>query len=276
MKSTKQPKFLLVQYAPGSAGKFLISLLMGSKEVAHFDSIIDQDKTVQNCALYIKEHFTPHTGDWLKHEPRNIEAWNLHFISTKHNRGHDMSYDQFISIARQEASPYFWEQVENEKVIITPWHKTYVPEFYKNAKIVTILLDADAEKWFHRAVWSKLYGIKNGRIHLKMNDPDFNPPMQQYFTKFNNPIYSDDHFFSFVKKNILKDQFKKQYTDSKNFTVDKNRTFINLSELLSAELCASGIARICQELDIGSVPTDLVDIGRAHWAACHNFKYNNI
>lgn len=275
MKSTKNPKFLLVQYAPGSAGKFLISLLMSSKDVAHFDPTINQNKTIDNCTSYIKEHFTSQIGDWLKYEPRNIDAWNLHFVSTKYSRGHDMSYNQFIDTAQQEASPYFWEQVNNEKIIVTPWHKAYVPDFYKDAKIVTILIDKKSEKWFHRALWTKLYGIDDGKIHLKMNDPEFNPPMQQYFAKFNNPTHSDEHFFSFVKREILKDQFKKEYTDSNFSSSSNNQAFINLSDLLDTESCVHNVARVCQELGIGLVPEDLVRNGQIHWNQCHNFKYSN-
>ena len=185
MKSTKKPKFLVVQFAPGSAGQFLISLLMGSNSVAHFDPVVNQHKTINNCVLYIEQHFTKNIGDWLKYEPSNIKAWNLHFISNKYSRGHDMSYDQFIVAAQEDATAHFWDQVNNEKIIVTPWHKTYIPAFYKDAKIVTILLDDKAEKWFHRALWLKLYGVKNNKIHLKLHDPMFNPPMQNYFKKFN-------------------------------------------------------------------------------------------
>jgi hypothetical protein len=274
MKSTKKPNFLLVQYAPGGAGKFLISLLMGSRDVAHFDPIINQNKTIAGCISYIEKHFTKQIGDWLKHEPRNIDAWNLHFISTKYSRGHDMSYDQFMSLAEQEASPYFWEQVAEEKVIVTPWHSTVIPEFYKGSKIITIIIDNSTEKWFNRAVWAKLYGIKDGKIHLKMNDPDFNPPMQQYFKKFNNPIYTDDRFFKFAKEKILKDPFKIKYMDQNNFVPDVNRAFINLSDLLSVDSCVTNVNRVCQELNIAPISEEIIRNGQMHWASCHTFKYN--
>jgi len=187
-----------------------------------------------------------------------------------------MSYNQFINAAQHEASPYFWEQVNNEKIIVTPWHKCYVPDFYKDAKIVTILIDKKSEKWFHRALWTKLYGVSDGKIHLKMNDPAFNPPMQQYFAKFNNPTHSDERFFSFVKREILKNQFKKEYTDASNFaSSSNNRAFINLSDLLDTESCVLNVARVCQELDIALVPEDLVRNGQVYWNQCHNFKYSN-
>lgn len=276
MKSTKKPKFLVVQFAPGGAGQFLISLLMGSDSVAHFDPVVNQDKTIDNCSLYIEQHFTKNIGDWIKHEPSNIKAWNLHFISNKYSRGHDMSYDQFIAAAQQDATLHFWEQVNNEKMILTPWHKTYVPAFYSNAKIITILIDDKAKKWFHRALWLKLYGVKDGKIHLKLHDPVFNPPVQNYIKKFNNPMYSDERFFSFVKREILKNQFKKEYQDSGNFETNSNRVFINLSELLNIESCINVMSRVCQELDIAITPDEIVRRGHEHWSSCHNFKYNTV
>jgi hypothetical protein len=276
MKSTNKPRFLLVQYAPGSAGRFLISLLMGSKDVAHYDPVIDHNKTIAGCTSYIEKHFIRQIGDWLKHEPSPHNTWNLHFISTKYSRGNDMSYDQFMLQAKQEASSYFWKQVVEQKIIVTPWHNTVIPDFYKDSKIVTILIDKNSEKWFHRAVWAKLYGIKDGRIHLKMHDPDFNPPMQQYFKKFNNPIYNDERFFKFAKEKILKDTFKTEYMDQNNFMPNINQAFINLSDLLSVDSCVANVNRVCQELKIDQIPEEIIRNGQMHWASCHLFKYNNI
>jgi hypothetical protein len=274
MTFTKKPKFLLVQYAPGSAGKFLMSLLLGSNNVAHFDPVVDQDKTIDRCISYILQHFKQPIGDWCKYEPHHNSSWNLHFVSTKHSRGDDLSYRQFMAHAQQEASEYFWEQVANEKIITVAWHKTYIPEYYADSKIITILIDKKAEKWFHRALWLKLYGCKDGKIHLKMNDAEFNPHMQQYFKKFNNPMYSDEPFFSFVKREILKNQFKKEYTDKNNFDNNIFRSFVNLSDLLTVESCVATVNRICRELDFVSVPEEIVRSGHAHWVSCHNFKYS--
>ena len=89
-------------------------------------------------------------------------------------------------------------------------------------------------------------------------------------------MYSDEHFFSFVKREILKNQFKKEYQDSDNFETNSNRVFINLSELLNIESCINAMSRVCQELDIAITPDEIVRRGHEHWSSCHNFKYNTV
>jgi hypothetical protein len=268
----KSPKFLVVQYAPGSAGKFLLSLLMSSDSVSHFDPTVSQNKTANSCVQYIRDHFTGNISDWIKFEPNHVNAWNLHFISTKYPRGDDLTMQDFERLAQSEASEHFWNEVDSNKIIAMPWHKCNIPGFFQDSKLVAVMIDKKAEKWFHRALWEKLYGCKNGMIHLKMNDPDFNLPMKEYFKKFNNPVYTDEKFYSFVKREILMNNSKAQFSLSNNFAASENRIFINLSDLLSLPGCTRAVHKICQSFGLAAIPDEIISAGWTHWFNCHNFK----
>ena len=245
MRLTKVPKFLMVNYAPGSAGKFLTSLLMSSPSLAHFDPNVENNKTPDACVDYIQQHFLNNLSTWIAFEPNHGSAWNLHFVSGKYPRGDNLTTDQFISQATVSATDHFCHSVNQDKVIPSIWHKVNVPEFLSNSMFVTIIIDPLAIKWYHRAVWYKLYDLREGRIYIKNNDPKLNPAMAHYCQKFNNPLYSDDGFFTFVKREIINDTFKKTFLSENNFVPHANREFILLSDLLNYQRCQLTITRIC-------------------------------
>lgn len=273
MRLKKDPKFLMVQFAPGGAGKFLSSLLMSSTSLAHFDPTVQMAKSVDNCINYIRNHFTSDIDKWILQEPNHVAAWNLHFISSKYSRGDDLTPDQFVKLAETNASDHFCQSVNADKIIPSIWHKINTPAFFNDAMFVTVILDKSSLKWYHRSIWYKLFGSKNGKIHLKANDPELNPPMRAYFEKYKNPIYSDEPFYSFVKNNIVNNQFKSKFMTTDSFINHKQHAFINLSELLDTEMCIKMIDRVCRQFNLDPVPTDIIRQGHKHWMSCHNFKY---
>jgi hypothetical protein len=273
VRLSKIPKFLMVQYAPGSAGKFLASLLMCSPSLSHFDPTVEISKTEEQCIAYIQNHFPSDITQWVLTEPNHASAWNLHFISGKYPRGDDLTTDQFISQATVSATDHFCHSVNQDKIIPSIWHKSNIPLFLENSRFVTIIIDPPAIKWYHRASWYKSYGWKDGNIHLKMNDPSMNPAMALYFQKFNNPVTTNENFFSFVKREILDNPFKKQFLSSTNFNQPSLRSFVNLSDLLNFNLCVNAVNRICKELDIVPIPLSIITQGHKHWLSCHTFKY---
>jgi hypothetical protein len=275
MKFQTNSKFLMVHYAPGSAGKFLASLLMSSPSLSHFDPHVEKNKTDRACVKYIETRFSSDINQWVRYEPNHVEAWNLHFISPKFPRGDNLTIQQFNELAEEHATDHFFQSVNQGKIIPSVWHKTNTPEYLLDSLFVTIIIDPGSMKWYHRALWHKLYGIKNQKIHLKANDPDLNPAMTQYFKKFNNPVYSEEKFFTFVKQNILKNEFKLKFLNSDNFKLSCSQSFVALSDLLRVDSCIESITRITKELDIAPVPVDIITNGHRHWVSCHNFKYNS-
>jgi hypothetical protein len=273
MRLIKEPKFLMVQFAPGSAGKFLSSLLMSSDSLSHFDSTVENNKSVNTCVDYIKSHFTTDLGHWILTEPDHVMAWNLHFVSSKYTRGDDLTKEEFLNLANQHATDHFCNSVNANKIIPSVWHKTNTTDFLQDARFVTIIVDPPAVKWYHRAIWHKAYGTKNGKIHLKANDPELHPTMKAYYEKFKNPIYSDDSYYTFVKNNIINSEFKTRFQTTDSFTNHDQHTFVNLSELLDIESCVKIIDRVCTKCNLNPVPVEIIKQGHTHWMSCHNFKY---
>lgn len=275
MRLINNPEFLMVQYAPGSAGKFLASLLMCSPSLAHFNPKVETDKTDERCIDYIRSRFSPDISKWISKEPNHADAWNLHFISSKYPRGDDLTIEQIVKHSETDATEHFCNSVNQNKLIPSIWHKPNIPAFLKNSKLVTIIIDPLSLKWYHRAVWHKLYGWKDGRIYLKMNDPSTNPTMSAYYQKFDNPLTTGENFFSFVKREILNSPFKTPFLSRENFNPRSMQSFVNLSDLLNFDSCINAVGNICNKLDIAPIPTSIITQGHQHWSSCHTFKYAN-
>jgi len=275
MRLVQQPKFLLVQYAPGAAGKFLASLLMSSKSLSHFDPMVEKNKTKDACVRYIETHFSWDLENWVRNEPKHADAWNLHFISSKFARGDELSLKQFYSMSEIHATDHFVQSVNQNKIIPNIWHKTNTPEYFKNSLFVTVIIDENSLKWYHRALWYKLHGWKNQKIYLKMHDATANPIMSDYVKKFNNAAYSDEKFLPFIKNHIIRNEFKQRFLSTEQFLKTPSRCFVTLSEILDLESCVECIDRIVKELDLTPVPRDVIRRGHTHWSSCNVFKYNN-
>lgn len=265
------PTFLIVRQAPGSAGNFLISLLQCSTSMLHNNSKVETNKTNNSCLSFFKEHYTNDTYHWLLNEPRPQNSLNLHFISASYSRGDDLTFDAFMNLCREEATLSFWQGVHNNKLIPMIWCKPTIPNFFINPKIVTIIIDNKAVKWFHRAVWYKRYGIKDGKIHIKADDPLFNPYRSNYINKFKNPYLVDENPIGFIKKNIINNKLKRTFMDIDNFLKLPNQEFVNLSELLDEDLLVVAINRICTNLNLNPVSESLIRSAHQHWSSCHEF-----
>lgn len=258
----------------GGAGRFLTSCLMASSSVAHFDRGIEQNKTEELCLDYVKHKFTNSLDWWLKTEPNAIDAWNLSFISSKYPRGDNLSLDEFVANTKEQCTDYFWESIDSNKLIGINYHKTTNPVYFQQAKNIVVIVDPASVKWLHRANWYKHYAVTDQGIHIKINDPVyFNSVMGRYFSQFNNPIYSDEHFYSFVKKNIINCKFKDAFLVKENFEHLPNVEFINLSDILDKERFVENVQQIAKKLELQPISASFLESAHQHWDQCHNFKY---
>lgn len=269
------PKFLVVRYAHGSAGKFLLSLLMLSQHIAHFDQQIENNKSYGRCRDWIKKKFTADIKNWLQNEPKPVDAWNLHFVSNTHDRGNDISHDDFLKLCKSHATDYFWHSVNQGQYIPVVWHKHIVPDFYKNSKFITIIIDKKSKKWYHRALWYKHYNFDNNTIYFKTHNNLLNSKnMSQYYTNYENIQKEHGTFISLVKKHIINSSWIDIFGSTGNFehqTTDQ--LFVNLSNIIDPSLFCCSMDNICEFLDIEKINHNHLTLLHRYWLLCHDFKY---
>jgi hypothetical protein len=264
------PKFLLVQFNQGAAGKFLLSLLMGSNSVAHFNSCIEEHKDNQSLLKYVKNSFQSFDR-WIATEPNPVPAWNIHWISNKMPRGNNQTVDEFNKQLQSDASEYFWQSVNNNKYILILTNKTVLPLAYQHLTPIVIINDKPSLTFLRKSIWVKHYKIKDHKIYLKINDPDMYPePTKSIMKKFDNPIFSNDSVFSFYRRVIWKNPNTNFFSESKNFS---KGNFINLSELLNIDKLVPAMDRLCNELAIDPIDKHFIQQAHAYWIKLHNFRF---
>lgn len=262
------PNFITINYAKGSAGKFLISLLMSSDSAAHYDPNV---KTKDDKIEYIKRSFVSDVSNWLLNEPSDKLAWNINFVSNSYPRGNDLTLDNFLQLCKVHCTEWFHKSVKDNKKIIIPWHKDYFP-IYLGKDTISIYLDQESIKWFARAVWSKHYAISNNKIHIKENDPSYYRSIgSKIHYCFDNPIFVDQSFYSFVKHNIYLSQETKLFSDKKKLKNIGSKYVVALSDILILSNLEKKLDEIYNELKIIPVDKDIVKVAFNHWRSLHDF-----
>lgn len=262
------PHFIIVRFAPGAAGRFLTTMLMGSDDVAHYNP---HCKTIEEKLNYLKTSFTQDLDRWLLTEPSDKIAWGITFVSNKYPRGNDLSKEQFETLSKEHCTTWYFQNVALGKKIIIPWNKSNIPVFYQGSSI-SIIIDKPSRRWFNRAHWIKHYGLVNGKIHLKENDPAVHrPPLDEIVRQFNNPIYSEEKFIPFVKKNVIVSPISKLFYDKDNLDHYENDITVNLSSLLEEEQCIAVINSICNHLQLKPIDPNYLRKGFNHWRKLHPF-----
>jgi hypothetical protein len=268
------PKFILIQHAHGAAGKFISTALMCHPEVAHFDADVNRARSPSNLLAYAQQHFTPDLGQWLKLEPKPQQSWNLHFVSPSYDRGQQLTNEQFLQLAQEHGSPHFHEAVSQNQYICMSWHKKVVPEYFARSACVAIIIDAAAQKWFHRALWYKHFGMVDNLIHQKSHDPAYNSAsVQRYYQQFNNEVLVNSPKAQFIRERIINSEQKKTFSDPKNFAAP-NQLCINLSDVIRADRIQDTMSAIYQHVGLSSPYLPLISQLHQHWKSCHAFKYN--
>jgi len=261
--------FLIVNFPQGAGGKFLSSILMASSSVAHYDPKIEKNKTVKNCLEYIQRSFTNNKQKWILTEPNQVEAWNLHFISSKYNRGDNLSIAEFDNLCYSHGTEHFKLMIEQHKKILIPWHKIYIPKFFEYDSKITILLDSTSESWFDTSLWTKHYTIEENKIKFNIHDPALNPKLLSYFNKFNNNMYSTQSVEEFYDTHILQNPDKQLFNSIDKFVDRKNNLFIYLNDLLLGPRLVSSIHQICKEFNLALINDDFILTAQNYWKNLH-------
>lgn len=249
-------KFVIVRFAPGSAGKFCSILLQLSPQVNAWDPELDQFKYNPTKVLdYFKSKFTRNFRDWQKNEPEI--PYQTQFVSNRFSRGDDIGHDQALEHLKND--DYFNSHYQNSKKIILISNKSRVPDWiHQRSDIVNIYIDTIAiKKWVQKARYFKLFlQVAENQFILKQEHPDYcNQHRAPLARQFQNQHTYYGTKCSFLKNIVLKDPYTKLFTnydniikDTTNLTVDQHCVY--LSHLLDIDNCYLELKSLCKNLDI--------------------------
>jgi hypothetical protein len=145
-------KWVILQYRPGTGGKFLCAALLTIERIAHWDSRVEHsDITFQD---WVNEQWT-HTNDfkWIAHEP--LHQWDIRFFSRTWPRGENLSLEDFQT-QMNASSDYFKEVWKSDKLVLDFLNKSHVPQWWRDSHISR--LDARPGCEIHKKLLlSKIY-----------------------------------------------------------------------------------------------------------------------
>jgi len=220
--------FLLVRYAPGSAGKMFIGLLGMHPEIANWNT----DSITQ--IKWFKRHFQKDLSKWLYNEPQN--PWQMQkYFSAVYPRGDDLQElpinlpDQWIPVV---------------------WQKNYTADFIKNFFSINICIDKQSVKWYHRTRWKKQFSCNKVNNEFEIIQHQHRPSYQ--VKNFNNQYkITVKSVYTFIKKEIVNYELKKNFLEDSIINLSPGYN-LKLSDLLEWETCKKNLYTLQEQLQLQS------------------------
>lgn len=238
-------KFLLVRFAPGAAGKMLITCLGTHPEIASWNT------TNKSDLAWAKECYTGNFDAWLDSEPQT--PWQIKkFISAIYPRGDDL---ESIPIK----FPNLW--------IPIVWQKNYPAKFMKTYQVVNILLDKTSMRWYHKSRWRKQFSIDQVDDKVVVTQHRHRPTYQ--VGNFNN-VYKLEvtNLRKFIKDNVINYYVKHQFLRVEDQIAGTN---IFLSELLNEQGLEKSLRRIGNDLRLKEFNWEEAKLIWQYWKKLHNY-----
>jgi hypothetical protein len=240
-------KWIILQYRPGTGGKFFSACLMTIEKISHWDF------RVENKEITFKEwvntqwnYDTP--SKWIAYEP--LHDWNTTFFSRTFPRGNDVSIDEYNKSMNSYASDYLKQIWATDKLVLDFINKENFPAWWRDSFHVT--LDAQEKCPVHKDfLLSKIYPYdENTKLGTSMMDKPLEENKYQNARVFANqfefgPFDTCDDWYNFIWKN--------------DFRLNFNLSHCNLllDDLIDYQKLKSHISKIAKELNSEFDESDL-------------------
>jgi hypothetical protein len=278
MSKIELPKFLVMRFAPGSAGNFLTSLLQCSDGIGHWDEHLERNKSDTDWLKYFQEVYVSDLSQWLNYEPLNRQNLGVREIfSAIYERGNYLSIDQFAEQEKKHCTDFYFDLKSQQKYIPVFWQKNYFPEYFANATFINIMLDGSSLRWFDRSFYKKHFFIDTVNadgsliVRYERHRPSIVP---RSFVGNNDYLNYHPSFTDFAKKEIFSNPWRSRYLGREYLQGSSNgrpEYTLTLSDLLDIKKLKPQYANLCKFLNITPMPTSLLLKLFAHWRQCHDY-----
>lgn len=272
------PKFLVIRFAPGSAGNFLTSLLQCSPQVGHWFEDIEYQRPNVDWLEYFKKVYVSDLSQWLYNEPVAKQQLGVRDIfSAAYDRGNDLTLKQFKEQEQQYCSKLYWDLRQRQVYIPIFWHKRHFPIFFQNAAFIDIMLDQESVSWFDRSYYKKHFKIDtvndDGSI-IVCYQRHRSTIVPKTFAGTNQYKNYHRYFAEFVRKEIFANPWRARYlTDDylKDSTHNNLHCSLKLSDLLNFDRLKLQYQNLCGVLSIDPMPEAQLLVLFNHWRQCHDY-----
>jgi hypothetical protein len=278
MLTYKLPKFLVIRFAPGSAGNFLTTLLQCSKGVGHWVEQLEHCKPAVNWLAYFKQVYTPDLSQWLTNEPLSKQDLGTREIfSATYDRGNNYTVEQFAKLEKKHCSDFYFELKRKQHYIPIFWSKNYLPTYFHNSTFINIMLDQSSVYWFDRSFYKKHFTLDrynpDGSMIMRY-ERHRNNVIPQTFKGQNQYKNYHPNFTNFARKEIFGNVWRKRYLSPEYLNNSTNgcpEYTISLADLLSIEKLTPQYYTLCNFLTIEPMPEQQLIELFSHWRQCHDY-----
>ena len=255
--------FFVLNFAPGSGGKFVNSILQTSDKIGHWDIELNRAKNTNSFAdkflKYIKESFPTNLGTHLKKEPSM--PFSFKEFSSISFRGKNLSYTQVMKTLEHE--PYIKEIFSNNQKLSLFLHRE-ADKFLQDSDIVTMCIDSKyAKRFTQKACIHKRYEIGENYILYKSHHPDYcNSQSADLARKYidENKPYRNISKIKFLKTEILN---KKIYEPYENL---HGKGIISTTNIITDTFTATKeFRKIFNDYNLGNFNEDLIAEAHNLW-----------
>lgn len=251
-------KWLVVNYRPGSGGKFLCLALTTIEKIAHWNPDVEfQTLSWEN---YIKHLWQPDNKElWLASEP--ITSWDLTFFSRTMLRGEELSLSEFDNLCKIHGSQYFKKIWETDKILLDFLNKETVPIWWKQSKIIKLDADIDDPK-FKKRLLEKIYiWHDDSSMGRAMMDKPMPEQKYQNAALYKNkwehgPFSSEEEWINWVIKNDKRVNFNISNPD------------IIMHDLLDFQKIYRFLIKIANSIG-STVDYEKLKLLHDHWITCY-------
>ena len=278
MITTNLPKFLVIRFAPGSAGNFLTSLLQCSQGVGHWVEELEHNKLTVDWLAYFKKVYVSDLSQWLVNEPIGKQNLGVREIfSAMYDRGNNLTVEEFAEQEKKYCSDFYFELKQKQHYIPIFWHKNHFPEYFANATFINIMLDTSSVRWFDRSFYKKHYALDqynpDGSLIMRY-ERHRSGIVPKTFSGQNQYKNYHPNFTDFASKEIFGNPWRKRYLDSSylsNSTNGRPEYTIALTDLLSIKQLEPQYHALCKFLNIDPMPVEQLTKLFLQWRQCHDY-----
>lgn len=244
-------RWLIVRFAPGSGGKMLSALLQAAPNVASWNS------TGKPFESWFKDCYPGVFDKWLDLEPKC--SWNINqVISSTYPRGDDLSEQDFYEQLKEKCHLDFWKSVEDRKLIPLLWHKPHFPQFFRNKKVIDLVIDEDSDAQFVEMKMKKMFSFENIPQGVKVTYQEHRPNYR--IGNFENAYH---RIFSTIE------EFKQTEIISNSWQKDMRSTetdvSLELKKLLAEDFIQSTFLPISNKLELFFTDLGMLTRCHLHW-----------
>jgi hypothetical protein len=251
--------FVVVRYAPGSAGRFISVVLQLSDAIAPWNTLFDKNKfSNKDYTNYLINSFPEDPTKHLRVEP-DLPYYS-DFYSGTYTRGEDVSFEQYCQYQKQAECEYFFKNLDQQQHVNLILHKSKIPLFMQGSHMVNIIIDTPAAlELSQKLLWCKHYqAVNKTQVKMLAHDAETcnqkrSHLVQKFYTGSSTVVVDslEDFYNNEIVKNPTFELFQNSLLllehDSNKCC---NQSYFYLSSIFNKTHLIENINTICSQINV--------------------------